>query len=190
MRRPFSRSMKPYSLPDKTKGGAIHLREIRREVVPRDNCPRLKLLDFPRLPCPKGIDRRDLSARGDTSELYCLRLREDLNLVKIYVKELITCTYILTHFLCFLFFFLSSSLLELLDEDESSSDDEEPDDEDPAYACANSSAYFFSMSSFGASLRNWRRSSVRAPRPILVKKLMLNLAFCTESRGKTAPRYC
>jgi hypothetical protein len=69
-----------------------------------------------------------------------LRLREDLSLVNIYVKELITCTYILTHFLCFLFFFLSSSLLELLDEDESSSDDEDPDDDDPAYACANSSA--------------------------------------------------
>lgn len=113
----------------------------------------------------------------------CLRLREDLNLVNIYVKELITCTY---HFL---FFFLSSSLLELLEDDDSSSDDEESDD-DPACACANSSAYFFSIRSLGASLRNWRRSSVSAPRPILVKKFMLNLAFCTESRGNTAPRYC
>lgn len=94
------------------------------------------------------------------------------------------------HFLCFLFFFLSSSLLELLDDDDSSSDDEDPDDDDPACACANNSAYFFSMSSLGASFRNWRRSSVSAPRPILVKKLMLNLAFCTESRGNTAPRYC
>ena len=110
----------------------------------------------------------------------CLRLREYLNLVNIYVKELITCTY---HFL---FFILSSSLLELLEDDDSSSDDEESDDD----ACANSSAYFFSIRSLGASLRNWRRSSVSAPRPILVKKFMLNRAFCTESRGNTAPRCC
>lgn len=115
----------------------------------------------------------------------CLRLREYLNLVNIYVKELITCTY---HFLRF--FFLSSSLLELLEDDDSSSEDDEESDDDSACACANSSAYFFSIRSLGASLRNWRRSSVSAPRPILVKKFMLNRAFCTESRGNTAPRCC
>lgn len=69
-----------------------------------------------------------------------------------------------------------------------SSDDD--DEESFAFACASSSAYFFSKSSLGASLRNCLRSSVRAPRPILVKKLMLNLAFYTESLGNTPCKCC
>lgn len=69
-----------------------------------------------------------------------------------------------------------------------SSDDD--DEESFAFAWASSSAYFFSKRSLGASLRNCLRSSVRAPRPILVKKLMLNLAFYTESLGNTPCKCC
>jgi hypothetical protein len=49
--------------------------------------------------------------------------------------------------------------------------------EDYLLAWASSSAYFFSKRSFGASLRNCLRSSVRAPRPMLVKKFIEKRAF-------------
>ena len=90
---------------------------------------------------------------------------------------------------CLLFFFLRSLSLDV--------EEEELDDDslllsslESWLACANNSAYFFSNNNFGASLRNCLRSSVRAPRPILVKKLIENLAFCTLSLGNTPARCC
>jgi hypothetical protein len=76
---------------------------------------------------------------------------------------------------------LSSLLEEEPDDDEeeeSLSEDELSESEDEAaFAYASSSAYFFSKRSFGAFLRNSLRLSVRAPRPILVKKLIEKRAF-------------
>jgi hypothetical protein len=69
---------------------------------------------------------------------------------------------------------------EELDEPESESESEE---DESALANASISAYFFSSNSFGASFKNSRKSSVRAPSPIEVKKLIEKRAFCTESRG-------
>ena len=91
----------------------------------------------------------------------------------------------------FLFFFLRSLSL---DEEEDELDDDSLSlllsSLESLLAYANNSAYFFSNNNFGASLRNCLRSSVRAPKPILVKKLIENLAFCTLSLGNTPERCC
>lgn len=78
--------------------------------------------------------------------------------------------------------------LPLLDEEEPEDDSESESDDESALASANISAYFFSSKSLGASFKNSRKSSVRAPNPIEVKKLIEKRAFCTESLGNRPSR--
>ena len=93
----------------------------------------------------------------------------------------------------FFFFLLSSSELLLLSLSLLSESEEESEDEESlsllTFAWASNSAYFFSRRRVGAFLRNSLKSSVIAPRPILVKKLMENLALLTESFGKTPSKW-
>jgi len=81
------------------------------------------------------------------------------------------------------------SELELSESDPDEESESESDPDDDALARASISSYFFLSSSYGASLMNSRRSSVSAPSPILVKKLMEKRAFCTESRGNSPSRW-
>jgi hypothetical protein len=66
---------------------------------------------------------------------------------------------------------------------------DESEEEESACASASISAYFFLSNSYGASLMNSRKSSVSAPRPIEVKKLIEKRAFCTESRGNSPSKW-